>query len=54
LTSLYDSDSYEFVVFNNGTQVDLLMSDLETHSGPLKRLSDKSRVTQWAKYSEKH
>jgi hypothetical protein len=24
LTSLYDSDSYEFVVFNNGTQVNLL------------------------------
>jgi hypothetical protein len=25
------------------------MSDLETYSGPLKRLSDKSRVTQWGK-----
>src|SRR5215471_14900042 len=24
-TSLYDSDRYEFVVFNNGRQIDLLM-----------------------------
>jgi hypothetical protein len=48
-TSLYDSDSYEFVVFNNGRQVDLQMSDVETYSGPLKRLSGKSRVTQWGK-----
>jgi hypothetical protein len=48
-TSLYDSDSYEFVVFNNGRQVDLQMSDVETYSGPLKRLSDKARVKQWEK-----
>ena len=48
-TSLYDSDSYEFVVFNNGRQVDMLMSDVETYSGPLQQLSDRSRVTQWGK-----
>jgi hypothetical protein len=48
-TSLYDSDSYEFVVFNKGRQVDLQMSDVETYSGPLKRLSDKARVKQWEK-----
>lgn len=48
-TSLYDSDSYEFVVFNNGRQVDLQMSDVETYSGPLKRLSDQARVKQWEK-----
>jgi hypothetical protein len=48
-TSLYDSDSYEFVVFSNGRQIDLLMSDVESYSGPLKRLSDKARVTQWNK-----
>jgi hypothetical protein len=48
-TSLYDSDSYEFVVFNNGRQVDLLMTDADTYDGPLKRLSDRSRVTQWSK-----
>src|SRR5580698_4700440 len=29
LTSLYDSDSYEFVLFNRGRQIDLLMSDAE-------------------------
>src|SRR5580704_4446187 len=28
-TSLYDSDTYEFVVFANGRQVDLLMTDAE-------------------------
>ena len=38
-TSLYDSDTYELAVFNNGKQVDLLMSDAETYSGPLKQLS---------------
>ena len=48
-TSLYDSDSYEFVVFNKGRQVDLQMSDVETYDGPLKRLSDKARVKQWEK-----
>jgi hypothetical protein len=48
-TSLYDSDSYEFVVFNNGRQIDLLMSDVESYSGPLKRLSEKARVAQWNK-----
>ncbi|HUO04163.1 MAG TPA: hypothetical protein VMU16_03090 [Candidatus Binataceae bacterium] len=48
-TSLYDSDTYEFVVFNNGRQIDLLMSDVETYSGPLKQLSNKARATQWGK-----
>jgi hypothetical protein len=51
-TSLYDSDSYEFVVFNNGRQIDLLMSDVEGYDGPLKRLTSKSRVTQWARIFE--
>jgi hypothetical protein len=48
-TSLYDSDSYEFIVFNNGRQVDLLMSDVESYSGPLKRLAGRSRATQWTR-----
>ena len=47
-TSLYDSDSYEFIVFNNGRQIDLLMSDVESYSGPLKRLTRTPRATQWA------
>src|SRR5215469_462923 len=47
--SLYDSDSYEFIVFNNGRQIDLLMSDVESYSGPLKRLAGRSRATQWAR-----
>ena len=48
-TSLYDSDSYEFVVFNNGRQVDMLMSEMESYSGPLQQLSARSRITQWGK-----
>ena len=39
VTSLYDSDSYEFVVFSNGRQVDLLMTDADSYNGPLKRLA---------------
>src|SRR5580658_4714289 len=41
-TSLYDSDSYEFILFFNGRQIDLLMTDAENYEGPLKRLSDKA------------
>ena len=48
-TSLYDSDTFEVVVFNAGKQVDLVMTDPEQYSGPLKVLSDKSRATQWSK-----
>ena len=47
-TSLYDSDSYEFIVFANGRQVDLLMTDAESYDGPMKRLSDKSRAAKWS------
>jgi len=46
-TSLYDSDTYEFVVFYRGRQVDFLMTDVENYSGPLKRLNDRTRATQW-------
>ena len=48
MTSRYDSDAYEFVVFNNGRQVDLLMTDAESCAGPLKRLSGRARGTQWS------
>jgi hypothetical protein len=48
-TSLYDSDTYELAVFGNGRQVDLLLSDAESYSGPLKRLSGKARATQWSR-----
>lgn len=47
-TSLYDSDTYEFVVFANGRQVDLLMTDAESYEGPMKRLPDKSRAAKWS------
>ena len=48
MTSLYDSDAYEFVVFNNGRQVDLMMTDAEGYAGPLKRLSGRARGPQWS------
>ena len=48
-TSLYDSDTFEVVVFNGGKQVDLVMTHPEQYSGPLKILSDKSRAAQWSK-----
>ena len=48
-TSLYDSDTFEVVVFSAGKQVDLVMTDPEQYSGPLKVLSEKSRATQWGK-----
>jgi hypothetical protein len=48
-TSLYDSDTFEVVVFNAGRQVDLVMPHPEEYSGPLKRLSDASRAAQWSR-----
>jgi hypothetical protein len=48
-TSLYDSDTFEVVVFSAGKQVDLVMTDPEQYSGPLKVLSDGSRATKWSK-----
>ncbi|MGA3041904.1 MAG: hypothetical protein ABSF54_14045 [Bryobacteraceae bacterium] len=47
-TSLYDSDTYEFIVFANGRQIDLLMTDGESYDGPMKRLSGKSRAAKWS------
>ena len=48
-TSLNDSDTFEVVVFNAGKQVDLVISNPEEYSGPLKRLTDRSRATQWSR-----
>src|SRR5579859_5752549 len=44
VTSLYDSDAYEFVVFNNGRQV----TSQEGYAGPLKRLRGRARGIQWS------
>jgi hypothetical protein len=48
-TSLYDSDTFEVVVFNAGKPVDLVMTDPEQYGGPLKILTAASRATQWSK-----
>ncbi len=47
-TSVYDSDAYEFVVFGGGRQIDLMMTDVESYSGPMKRLEGKARARQWS------
>jgi hypothetical protein len=48
-TSLYDSDTFELVLFNAGKQVDLVVTNPADYSGPLKILSDASRAKQWSK-----
>ena len=47
LTSVYDSDRFEFIVFHNGKQVDAVVSDADDHTGGLKVLSAKRRATVW-------
>jgi hypothetical protein len=46
-TSLYDSDTYEFILFANGKQLDFLASDIENYTGPLKQLTVKTRAAKW-------
>jgi len=48
-TGLYDSDTFELVVFHAGKQVDLVMTHSEEYSGPLKTLSGASRATHGAR-----
>lgn len=48
-TSLYDSDTFEIVVFDAGKQVDFVTTDPEPYSGPLKILKNASRATKWSK-----
>jgi hypothetical protein len=47
LASVYDSDSFEFVMFHNGKQVDAAASDPENHAGGLKMLKGKRRAQAW-------
>ena len=47
LTSVYDSDSFEFVMFHMGKQVDAAVSDPEVHAGGLKMLKGKRRARAW-------
>ena len=48
-TSLYDSDTFEVVLFNAGKQVDLVLTNPEEYTGPLKILRGASRAAQWSK-----
>jgi hypothetical protein len=47
LTSVDDSDSFEFVMFHMGKQVDAAVSDPEGHAGGLKMLKGKRRAQAW-------
>ena len=47
LTSVYDSDSFEFVMFHAGKQVDAAVSDSEGHTGGLRMLKGKRRAQAW-------
>jgi hypothetical protein len=46
-TSVYDSRSYEFIVFYKGKQKDAALSDPDDHSGGLRMLSGKQRAKEW-------
>jgi DNA-directed RNA polymerase specialized sigma24 family protein len=47
LTSVYDSDSFEFVMFHNGRQIDAAVSEPESHAGGLRLLKGKRRAQAW-------
>ena len=47
LTSIYDGDTFEFVLFNKGKQVDAAVSDPGSHQGALKILAGKRRAQTW-------
>jgi len=48
-TSLYDSDAFELALFHAGKQIDLLVTNPEDYTGPLKVLRGQARATQWSK-----
>jgi hypothetical protein len=48
LTSVYDSDRFEFIVFHKGKQVDAVVSNADDHAGGLKYLSPKRRLAAWS------
>lgn len=47
LTSVQDSDSFEFIMFHNGRQVDAAVSDPDSHAGGLRMLKGKRRAQAW-------
>ena len=47
LTSIYDGDSFEFILFHKGKQVDAAVSDPGSHQGGLKILKGRRRAQTW-------
>ena len=47
LTSIYDGDTFELVLFHKGKQVDAAVSDPGSHRGGLKILAGKRRAQTW-------
>jgi hypothetical protein len=48
-TSVYDSDTYELVLFDRGRQVDLMLTEADTYEGPLKQLPARTRAARWSR-----
>jgi hypothetical protein len=49
-TSVYDSDSFEFVIYRSGKQVDAIVSDAIASEGTFTILSEKQRVRKWREW----
>ncbi|MBV8564936.1 MAG: hypothetical protein JO273_05725 [Methylobacteriaceae bacterium] len=47
LTSVYDSDSFEFIMYHRGKQVDAAVSAEDAHAGGLNMLRGKRRARAW-------
>jgi hypothetical protein len=47
LTSIYDSDQFEFIVFHKGKQVDAVVSDPDQHAAGLKMMKAGKRGDHW-------
>jgi hypothetical protein len=47
LTSIYDGDTFELVLFYKGKQIDAAVSDPDSHQGGLKILTGKRRAQAW-------
>ncbi len=49
VTSVLDSDSFEFLIYDRGKQIDAAVSDRDSHTGGLRFLEPKKRARAWAK-----
>lgn len=45
--TIYDSDSFEFLIYSGGKQADAVVTNEEGHEGELKVLKPKARASKW-------